>query len=45
MNLTPKKGGRKLTPERAGSVRLGWPAWALMGSISAQFAPRSIVVG
>jgi hypothetical protein len=29
-------------PKGAGPVQTGRPAWALLGSVSAQFAPRSI---
>jgi hypothetical protein len=40
--LTPSKERPEPVPEGAGPVRMGRPAWALLGSISAQFAPRSI---
>jgi hypothetical protein len=40
--LTPKKEGREPTPERVGPVRTAQPSWALLGSFSDQFSPRSI---
>jgi hypothetical protein len=40
--LNTEERGRKPTPERVGSVGLGRPAWAFLGSVSAQFSPRSI---
>jgi hypothetical protein len=40
--LNNEERGTRTAPEGARPVRMGRPAWALLGSVSAQFAPRSI---
>jgi hypothetical protein len=40
--LNTEERGREPPPEWVGSVSMGRPSWAFLGSISAQFAPRSI---
>jgi hypothetical protein len=40
--VNTEERGRELTPERGMAVSMGWPAWAFLGSVSAQLYPCSI---
>jgi hypothetical protein len=40
--LNTEERGHEPALERAGPIGMGRPAWALLGSVSDQFAPRSI---